>query len=68
MSDCNPIDYNPVNSSVHGISQAIILGWVAIPFSRESSQARDQTYVSCIDRQILYFWATREAPLLQYMY
>ena len=35
-------------SSVHGISQARILEWVAIPFSRGSSLRRDQTWVSCI--------------------
>ena len=34
--------------SVHGILQAKILEWVAIPFSRESSQSRDRTRVSCI--------------------
>ena len=33
---------------VHVILQARILVWVAIPFSRESSQPRDQTQVSCI--------------------
>ena len=42
------------------ISQKI-LEWVAIPFSRGSSQARDPTHVSCIGRQILYHLATREA-------
>ena len=31
---CNPMDYNPPGSSVHGILQAGILEWVAIPFSR----------------------------------
>ena len=40
--------------SVHGILQARILEWVAIPFSRGSSQPRDRTWVSCIGRQILY--------------
>ena len=38
---CNPTDYSPQGSSVHGILQAKILGWVAIPFSRGSSQPRD---------------------------
>ena len=47
---------------VHGISQAGILEWVAISFSRGSSQHRGWTCVSCIGRQILYHWATREAP------
>ena len=32
----------------HGILQARILEWIAIPFSRGSSQPRDQTQVSCI--------------------
>ena len=41
-------------SSVHGISQARILEWVAIPFSRGSSRPRDQAQVSCISWQILY--------------
>ena len=48
---------NPTDSSVHGISQARILEWVAIPFSRGSSWPRDQTRVSCgssIGRRILY--------------
>ena len=49
--------------SVHGVSQAKILVWVAISFSRGSSQPRDQTCISCIGRQVLYHWATREAHL-----
>ena len=32
---CKPIDYSPPSSSVHGINQARILDWVAIPFSRD---------------------------------
>ena len=35
------------------------LEWVVISFSRESSQPRDQTYISCIGRRILYHRATR---------
>ena len=38
----------PTRSSVHGILQARILAWVAIPFSRGSSRPRYQTQVSCI--------------------
>ena len=38
---CDLTDYSPPGSSVHGILQARILEWVAIPFSRESSQHRD---------------------------
>ena len=40
---CDPMDY-----SVHGFLQARILEGVAVPFSRGSSQPRDQTQVSCI--------------------
>jgi len=40
---CNPMDRSPLDSSIHGISQARILEWVAISFSRGSSQTRDQT-------------------------
>ena len=36
-------------SSVHGILLARILEWVAIPFSRGSSQLRDETWISCIE-------------------
>ena len=57
-------DYSPPGSSVHGIFQARILEWVAIPFSRGSSQLRDRTYVSCVSctgRQILYHCTNREA-------
>ena len=43
---CNPMDCSPPGSSLHGILQARILEWVAMPFSRRSSQPRDQTPVS----------------------
>ena len=46
---------------LHGISQARILEWVAISFSRGSSRPRDLNCVSCPSRQVLYHWATREA-------
>ena len=39
---------DPMDSTVHGILQAKILEWVAVPFSRGSSQLRDQTQVSLI--------------------
>ena len=38
---CNPVDYNLPGSSVHGISQARILEWVAISSSRGSSPPRN---------------------------
>ena len=53
---CDPMDYSPPGFSVHGILQARILDWVAVP-SRGSSWPRDQThicYVSCTGRGILY--------------
>ena len=45
---CNTVECSPPGSSLHGILQARILGWVAISLSRESSQHRDRTQVSCI--------------------
>ena len=45
---CNPIDCSLPGSSVYGILQAKIPEWVAVPFSRESSQLRDQTQLSCL--------------------
>ena len=45
---CNPMDYSPPGSSVHGILQTRILEWVAVPFSRGFSRPRDRTQVSCI--------------------
>jgi len=42
------MDRRPPGSSVHGISQARILEWVAISFSRRSFQPKDQTPVSCL--------------------
>ena len=47
---------------VHGILQARTLEWGAFPFSRASSQPRDPTQVSHIERQILNHWTTKEAP------
>ena len=44
---CHPMDCSLPGSSVHGISQARILEWVAISFYRGSSPPRDQTQVSC---------------------
>ena len=44
---CYPMDCSPPGSSVHGILQARILEWVAIPFSGGSSRPRDQPRVSC---------------------
>ena len=56
----DPVGCSPPGSSVHGILQATTLEWAATSFSRGSSWPRDQTHVSCIGRQILCHWATRE--------
>ena len=42
-----PMDCSPLGSSFHGILQARILEWIAVPCSRGSSQPRDQTCISC---------------------
>ena len=54
------MDCSLPGSSVHGILQARILEWVAIPFSRGSSQPRDQTQVSCIVGRFFTIWVLRE--------
>ena len=65
---CEPMDYiahwAPLSM---GLPQAGILEWVAISFSRESSWPRDWTGVSCVGRQILHCWATREATTATYL-
>ena len=45
---CNSMDCKLPSSSIHGLSQARILEWVAISFSRRSSRPRDWTRVSHI--------------------
>ena len=57
----DPMDCSLPGYSVHEIFQARILEWVAISFSRGTSWPRGWTRMSCIDRPILYHWATREA-------
>ena len=51
---CNPMDGSPPGSSVHRIHQARILNWIAISFSRGSSQPRDWTRGIPHCRQMLY--------------
>ena len=60
---CDPLDCSPPGSSIHGILQARILEWVAISFSRGSSQPSDWTQVSHIAGRCFNLWATREAYL-----
>ena len=56
------MDCSSPGSSVHGILQARILEWGAMPSSRGSSWPRDGTHISCIGRWTLYHWATWEGP------
>ena len=63
-NSCEPMDCSPPGFSVCGISQARILKWVAISFSREPPWPRDPThdsFIPCIGRRILYHWAIWEA-------
>ena len=57
---CDPMDCNLLGSSVPGISQAGILEWVDIPFSRGSSQPKGRTQVSCIAGGFFTIWTTRK--------
>ena len=52
LTVCDPMDCS-LQSSVHGISHARILEWIAISFSRGSSRPRDWTHVTGFGRQIL---------------
>ena len=60
---CDHMDCSSPGSSVHGILQARILEWGAIPFSRGPSWPRDQTQVSCIAGRFFTVSATRETCL-----
>ena len=62
---CDPVDCSPPDSSVHGILQTRLLEWVTIPFSRGSSQPRDQTQVFCIAGRFLLS-ETSEKPNVLY--
>ena len=55
---CNPMDYRPPGSSVHGILQTRILEWVVTAFSRGSSWPRDWTQLSCIAGRFFTMWVT----------
>ena len=55
---CDPMNCSLPGFSVHGTLQAGILEWIAIPFSRGSSQPRNRTLVSCITDRLFTVWAT----------
>ena len=63
---CNPVYYSLPNSSVHGILQARILGWVAMPSSRDLPDPGDRIPISCIGRQILYHQGHLRSPTVSH--
>ena len=63
QSFCDPMDCNPLGSSVHAIFQSRILEWVAISFCRGSSRPRHPTHISCNGRWILYHLSHLGSPL-----
>ena len=58
---CDHMDCSPPGSSVHGILQARILKWIAMPSSRGSSWPRGWICISCITGKFVTNWVTREA-------
>ena len=58
---CNPMDYNPPGSTVHGILQARILEWAALTSSRGTSGPRNQTHISY---NSLLHWQVGSLPLM----
>ena len=54
----DPTNCSLSGSSIHGIPQARILEWIAVPFSRGSSWPRDLTQVSCTTSRFFTIWAT----------
>ena len=65
---CDPMDCSPPGTSVHGILQARILEWIAIPFFRGCPQPRDRTQVSCIASEFFTSWDIREALYFDALY
>ena len=61
------MDCSPPGSSIHGILQARILEWVAISFSRGSSQPKDRTRVSHIAGRCFNLWAMRNKEILPFV-
>ena len=65
---CDPMDCSPPGPSIHGIFQATVLEWVAISFSRGSSQPRNRTQISRTAGRHFTVLATREALELNYLF
>ena len=64
---CNPMDCSLPGFSVRGILQARLLEWIAIPFSRGSSQPRDWTLVFCTAGRFFTIWATGKSSYQGYI-
>ena len=62
---CNLTDCSPPGFSAHGILQTRILEWIAIPFSRGSSQPRDRTLISFIAGRFFTLWAIGKSRYYQ---
>ena len=62
---CDSMDHPLPGSSVHGILQARILEWIALPFSRWSSHPRNRTQVSCIAGRLFTIWEADHFSLLE---
>ena len=60
---CDPMDCSPPCSSVHGILQARILEWIAMPFSRGSFWPKDWTQVFCVAGRFITICAIVLPPL-----
>ena len=58
----DPMDCSPLGSTVHGILQARIMEWVAMPSSRGSSQPRDQTWIPYVSPALAGGFFTASAP------
>ena len=65
---CDPMDHSPPDSSAHGILQARILEWAAMPSSRGSSQPRERTCICLYCRWILYPLSHLGSPELSYIH
>ena len=62
---CDPMDYSPPGFSVCGILQARILEWVAMPFSRESSQPRERAPGSGTAGRFFTVWTSLVVQLVK---
>ena len=63
---CDPMICSLPGSSLHGILQARILEWVAIPFSKGSCQSRNQIYISCLAGRFFITEPLGKIPTMEY--